>query len=111
MINQLTATDTAVGANGTRDLRIVDPRVHRARLVRHRFQPRAISSLADLPNERPFRQQRSERWHGVYSSLKQARFTVIVFVAARKAQNKISNSKNRAHHTAVGAQSRAIRGG
>jgi hypothetical protein len=52
--NQLTATDTAVGANGTRDLRIVDPRVHRARFIGHRFEPGSVFAFSNLTNERPF---------------------------------------------------------
>src|SRR4029077_7224797 len=72
VINQLPASDAAVRANRSCYLRVVDARMHHARLVRHCFQPRAISSLAALSKERPFREQRSERWHGVYSSLKQA---------------------------------------
>src|SRR6476661_1162484 len=97
VINQLPASDTAVRANRSCYLRVVDARMHRARLVRHRFQSRAISSLADLPNERPFRDQRSERWHGVYSSLKQA-ISLLSFSSQRKAQNKISIKKSSAPH-------------
>jgi len=58
VINQLPATNAAVWANRSRDLRVVDPRVHCARFVRHRFETGAVFALADLPNERPFRKQR-----------------------------------------------------
>ena len=63
MINELPATDTAVRANRSRCFRIVDPCVHRARLVRHRFQSCAIAPLTNLTNERPFRKQISQRGH------------------------------------------------
>src|SRR5205085_12560439 len=68
---ELTATNSAVWANRSRHLCIVDPRVHRARFVRHRLQSCAVRSLSNLANDRPFRKQRSERRHVVYSSLKQ----------------------------------------
>src|SRR6266498_2993499 len=63
VINELPATDPAVWTNRSRYLRIVDSRMHCARLVRHRFQPCAVGPLTNLTNERPFGEQRSERRH------------------------------------------------
>src|SRR5439155_25370936 len=71
VVYELTASDAAVRANRSRHLCIISPRVHGARFVRHRFQSRPVDSLANLTNKWPFQEQRSERWHGVYSSLKQ----------------------------------------
>src|SRR6266516_1202506 len=61
MVNDLAAPDSAVGTNRARDLRVVSPGVHRTRLIRHRLETRAILALADLPNERPFRDQREHQ--------------------------------------------------
>jgi len=61
-------SNAAVGANRACRLRIVDSRVHRACFVRHHFQTGAVGPLADLTNERPFREQRSQRSHVIYFS-------------------------------------------
>jgi hypothetical protein len=63
--NELSATDAAVRANRAGDACAIGARMHRARFVRHRLQAGAIFALADLPNERPSREQRSERCHVV----------------------------------------------
>ena len=57
MKNQLAATDPAIRANRARHLRIVDPRMHRARFVRHRLKASAIFPFANLSDEWPFRKQ------------------------------------------------------
>jgi hypothetical protein len=57
MKNQLAATDTAVRANRSCHFRTIDPRVHRAGLVRHGLKTGAIGALTNLTNERPFREQ------------------------------------------------------
>src|SRR6266480_4049154 len=41
-----------------------------ARFVRHRFKAGAVGALTNLTNQRPSREQRSERCHVVQSSLK-----------------------------------------
>src|SRR5438445_6636653 len=48
VINELPATNAAVWANRSRHLRIVDARMHRARLIRHRLKTGAVGPLADL---------------------------------------------------------------
>src|SRR5438552_795765 len=49
VINQLPAPDSAVGTNRARDLRIINPGMHRTRLVRHRLKTGAVLLFADLP--------------------------------------------------------------
>src|SRR5205807_5935367 len=61
--NKLPATDSAVRANRSCHLGAVDPRVHRARFVRHRLKTSAGGALTNLTNERPFAEQASERHH------------------------------------------------
>src|SRR5437773_5469397 len=63
VINELTATDTAIWADRARNLCVIDPSVHRTRLVRHRLEAGAILALANLPNEWPFRKQRKHNLH------------------------------------------------
>src|SRR5262245_2313853 len=56
MINQLPAADATIRANGGCDFRVVGPRVHRARLFRHRLQACAVLAFANLANDRPIRE-------------------------------------------------------
>src|SRR5216117_3635947 len=49
VINQLPAPDSAVRTNRARDLRIINPGMHRTRLVRHRLKTGAVLVFADLP--------------------------------------------------------------
>src|SRR6266536_2509561 len=65
VINELAATYAAIRTNRARDLRVVRARMHGARLFRHRLQPGAIFASTNLPNQRPFREQRSQRCHVV----------------------------------------------
>jgi hypothetical protein len=62
VINELTATDSAVRANRAGDACTIGARMHRASFVRHRLQPSPVRPPANLTNERPFREQRSERF-------------------------------------------------
>src|SRR5438034_11817 len=63
VINELTATDTAIWTDRARNFCVIDPGVHRTRLVRHRLEAGAILALANLPNEWPFRKQRKHNLH------------------------------------------------
>jgi hypothetical protein len=45
------------------------------------LKPRAVCALPDLTNERPIAEQRGERCHVVYSSLKQP-FALLLFLLA-----------------------------
>jgi len=63
VINELPAAHSAVRANRSRNLRVVDAGVHRARFVGHRFKAGAVGALTNLTDERPFRQQACERRH------------------------------------------------
>src|SRR6266511_4869155 len=56
MENQLTAPDTAIGTNRARYLSIINARMHRARLLRHRLETGPVFSFANLANNRPFRE-------------------------------------------------------
>ena len=62
VINELSATDSAVRANRAGDACAIGARMHRASFVRHRLQPSPVRPPANLTNERPFREQRSERF-------------------------------------------------
>src|SRR6266581_2219086 len=63
MENQLTAPHTAIRTNRARHLSIINARMHRTRLFRHRLETSAIFALENLPNERPFRKQRKHNIH------------------------------------------------
>src|SRR5882724_11395609 len=63
VVNQLPAPDSAVWANRTRDVRAVGARMHRARLLRHCFEPGPVFAFANLPNKRPFRKQSAHESH------------------------------------------------
>jgi hypothetical protein len=54
VINELTATDSAVRANRAGDACTIGARMHRASFVRHRLQPSPVRPPANLTNERPF---------------------------------------------------------
>ena len=55
MENQLTAPHTAIRTNRARYLSIINARMHRTRLFRHRLETSAIFVVEDLANYRPFR--------------------------------------------------------
>jgi hypothetical protein len=61
VINQLPAADATIWANGASNLRVVGPRSHRPRSIRHRLETGAVLSLANLPNKRPFRKERNHQ--------------------------------------------------
>src|SRR6266540_6617581 len=63
VINQLTAADAAVRTNGARNFRVVRACMHRACLVGHRLEARAVLAFANLPNKWPFRKQREHNLH------------------------------------------------
>src|SRR5439155_19641720 len=59
VIDELAAPDSAIRANRSRHLRAIDPRMHRPRFIRHRFQPGSIFASPNLVNQRPFRNERN----------------------------------------------------
>src|SRR5262249_11028509 len=52
--DQLTAPDTAIRTNRARHLRIINARMHRPRVFRHRLRTGAIFALPYLAKNRPF---------------------------------------------------------
>ena len=62
--NKLAAANSAIRANRARHFRTVDPRVHRARFIGHRFEPGSVFAFTNLAHEWPFREQSTKRGHG-----------------------------------------------
>src|ERR1700746_3932009 len=63
MINQLAATDTAVGTNRSGNFRTIDTRVQSCRSWRHRFRSGSVTMLPELSDQWPSRKQTDERCH------------------------------------------------
>ena len=63
MVDQLSATNSAVRTNRARHAGIIGPGVHRARLLRHRFKASAILAFTELSQQRPFRKPIKHRHH------------------------------------------------
>src|SRR6266403_858822 len=56
MENQLAAPHTAIRTDRARYVGIINARMHRTRLFRHRLETSAILAVEDLANNRPFRE-------------------------------------------------------
>src|SRR4029077_13450264 len=80
---------------GARHFCVIDTRVHRTRLVRHGFKTGAVLTLANLPNERPFRKQRE---HILYSVLRGwSEFQSLENVTAQRAKPTKTNAYGCSH--------------
>src|SRR5205085_412266 len=84
--DKLAATHAAIRANRACHLGPVNPRMHRARLVRHGLRSRSVGVFTNLTNDRPFTEQASERYHSTTFRLS-GYFHSYIFLGCGKASH------------------------